>query len=252
MASAEQERKVMATLNLLVEHARTDWRRIWDGLSAVDRAEVEGAIRDGWVAVIEKYGDIAQTLAVDLFTDEAERLGIQPEVKPAGTVPPDKATARLGWAMVSGKVLGNMDILLDEFIKQPYRDTFQDSAVASGAAWARVPKGPETCKFCLLLASRGAVYGSESKGLWADGRIGHRYHGSCDCAVVLVRGPEDYPAGYDPDAMYDVYDVAAQQVFGDGPRYSGPKTGPNKNSGLKAVIAQMRANAVANGEHNVH
>lgn len=242
----------MDALNAIVSHAQGDWLQIWNSLSGSDRSEVRQALTDGWVAVIEKYGDIAQVLATDLFLDEADRLGITPNVKPAPPATPDRAAARLGWAMVSGQVVGNMNILLDEFIKQPYRDTFQDSAVASGAAWARVPRGPHTCKFCMLLASRGAVYGTKGKGLWADGLVGHKYHGDCDCDVILCRGPQDYPAGYDPDALYDVYDIAANQAFGGGARNSGPKTGPNKNSGLKAVLAQMRRNAIENGETNVH
>ncbi|WP_417304949.1 hypothetical protein [Ellagibacter isourolithinifaciens] len=48
-----------------------------------------------------------------------------------------------------------------------------------GAMFARVPTGTETCAFCLMLASRGAVYHSrKTAGEWG------RFHRGCDCKVV--------------------------------------------------------------------
>lgn len=48
-----------------------------------------------------------------------------------------------------------------------------------GAMFALVPTGTETCTFCLMLASRGAVYHTrKTAGEW---RHSHR---GCDCKVV--------------------------------------------------------------------
>ena len=48
-----------------------------------------------------------------------------------------------------------------------------------GAMFARVPTGFETCTFCLMLASRGAVYHSrKTAGEW------RHFHRGCDCKVV--------------------------------------------------------------------
>lgn len=48
-----------------------------------------------------------------------------------------------------------------------------------GARFARVPTGFETCTFCLMLASRGAVYCSrKTAGEW------RHFHRNCDCKVV--------------------------------------------------------------------
>ena len=48
-----------------------------------------------------------------------------------------------------------------------------------GAMFARVPTGTETCTFCLMLASRGAVYHTrKTAGEW------RRFHRGCDCKVV--------------------------------------------------------------------
>lgn len=48
-----------------------------------------------------------------------------------------------------------------------------------GARFARVPTGKETCAFCLMLATRGAVYWSRKSA----GEFNH-YHRNCDCKVV--------------------------------------------------------------------
>lgn len=85
--------------------------------------------------------------------------------------------------------------------------------------FARVPTGPETCPFCIMLASRGAVYYSEETA----GKYNH-YHPNCDCRVTPVfdyitvgYGPDTrrIPAtpieDYDPDEYYDQYldDIAS-------------------------------------------
>ena len=61
--------------------------------------------------------------------------------------------------------------------------------------FARVPGGGETCKFCLMLASRGFVYHSKKTA----GEFGH-YHDNCDCQIVSS-WDDDGAEGYDPDAL---------------------------------------------------
>lgn len=62
--------------------------------------------------------------------------------------------------------------------------------------YARVPSGAETCKFCLMLASRGFVYHSKKSA----GALDH-YHDGCDCRIVCS-WDDDGVEGYDPDACY--------------------------------------------------
>lgn len=65
--------------------------------------------------------------------------------------------------------------------------------------FARVPAGPETCDFCLMLASRGFAYRTEEA---ASNYLDH-YHSGCDCEVV---------AGWDDDSVegYDTKDIYKQ------------------------------------------
>ena len=68
-----------------------------------------------------------------------------------------------------------------------------------GVRFARVTTGAETCPFCYMLSSRGAVYHSRKTAGALD-----RWHNNCDCKVVM--GFEDDPDAeivqhYDPRGM---------------------------------------------------
>ena len=64
--------------------------------------------------------------------------------------------------------------------------------------WARVPTGPETCEFCIMLASRGFVYGNED--------LASHAHAHCDCRVVPSWDKKKAAVeGYDPSLYLDRY-----------------------------------------------
>lgn len=70
-----------------------------------------------------------------------------------------------------------------------------------GVRFARVTTGAETCPFCYMMSSRGAVYYSRKTAGAFD-----RWHNNCDCKVVM--GFEDDPDAevvqhYDPKGMRD-------------------------------------------------
>ena len=213
MATQAQLDALRKALNRLSGAARADMQAIWDGMKTTERMYVSDALKHGWEWVLERYGSMAAALAVDFFELEARGLNLTPRVQIAAPFDAVRANARLNWAMGTDNQLGNTMVLLDELVKQPYRSTFQNSAYASGAGWARVPQGSHTCNWCLMLASRGGVY--HSKQLAQFGTNGKKYHGDCDCQPTLVRSPEDYPEGYDPDGLYDQY-LQARRDAGSG------------------------------------
>ncbi|MFD5864365.1 hypothetical protein ACFWGP_05400 [Agromyces sp. NPDC127015] len=51
-------------------------------------------------------------------------------------------------------------------------------------AWARVLTGADNCAFCVMLASRGAVYKARSTALYGGGQS--KYHDRCDCIAMPV------------------------------------------------------------------
>lgn len=68
-----------------------------------------------------------------------------------------------------------------------------------GVLFARAPTGSETCTFCLMLASRGAVYHTRKNA----GEFKH-FHRGCDCKVVPGfdgNADAEVVEGYDPKGM---------------------------------------------------
>lgn len=200
MATLAQIRQIEAALRGLSARAQREFLALWTNTEPGYRRT--RLVYDYFPALIERYGSAAAVLGADVFEAEAVEMGIKPRVDLVPGVNAERASARLLAELNATTTLASSLALVDELVKQPYRSTFQDSAIASGAGWARVPRG-DTCQFCNLLASRGGVYTSKEVAIL--GFKGKTYHGGCDCQPVLVRGPEDYPPGYDPDAMYEKY-----------------------------------------------
>lgn len=208
MASRSQVDQVRRALNSLSTQARRNFLQVWSRLDPNDWAATRKVLEQFWPDLIGHYGEMAAALAADQFTIEADALGVQGEPQMVRPVDPERANARMRWALGVPDQQGSLLVILDELVKQPYRSTLQRSAAKADVAWARVPTGGETCGFCLMLASRGAVYESADTA----GR-GRKYHGDCDCTPVLARGDADLP--YDVEKLYDQY-LDAREASGSG------------------------------------
>ncbi len=172
---------------------------------AADYGEAAAALAATWFEQV--YG-ISAVIAAPLdraVLEQAIRYPAghlwTPAGEPAGAAAIDPLTNAL-----AGKV--------DAWVKHGVRDTVRESAWSNDMGWARVPKGAKTCAWCLILASRGAVYRSEKSA--SSRQDGERYHGHCDCAAIAVRSDGDYPDGYDPDALYNDLYLPARNAAGSG------------------------------------
>ena len=87
------------------------------------------------------------------------------------------------------------DLARDQ-VKRRANRTMAENCARDGVRYARVPRGSETCGFCIMLASRGFVYRSEKSA----GALDH-YHANCDCRIV-ASFDADTVEGYDPDDLY--------------------------------------------------
>ena len=82
------------------------------------------------------------------------------------------------------------------YVNEGANNTIMVNCNTRGLRCARIPQGPETCKFCIMLASRGFVYADEAKAGKYD-----KFHDDCDCRIAL--GFDDAGIeGYDPDELY--------------------------------------------------
>lgn len=199
--------------NGAVKLALRDLRIIWERTSHLDALDRRKALEEFWPVLIERYGEITATLALDRFEEITGLSAVLPE-------PPsyEHANERLRWAVSplfggAGEVaaFALLEQLLDELVKQPGRDTLIENAARNDLRFARVPTGAETCSFCLMLASRGYVYQSEKSAEFHSSFHG----GHCDCRIALEG--EETP-GYDPDALLEDYLNAREQADSGDPK----------------------------------
>ncbi|WP_417556234.1 hypothetical protein [Microbacterium sp.] len=169
-------------------------------------------------AIVNEYGDIAATVAAEWYED----------TRPMVLGP---YTARTVDAASEEQIRGSLGALLGDSgtpdaalaaIQGGIRRLVQYSGRATIARnvqldpgevrFARIPTGGKTCAWCEMLASRGFVYYTrESAGALMQ------YHDSDDCALVASwEAEQEHIAGYDPDAMYDRYLAARDELEAEG------------------------------------
>jgi len=187
----------------LVLLAQRDLADFWGSLN-VQGSPV--AVRDALLGFIPElvsaYGDASALLGADwydMLRDEPPSVASFSAVM-SRPVDSEQAMASTRWAL--GPLFADdpddafslLSGSTQRLVMQPFRDTvFESGAADPRKRWfARVPSGPTTCKFCVMVASRGFVYATaESAG------ESNSWHDKCDCMVVPGTGPSDYPEGYD-------------------------------------------------------
>lgn len=218
MATAAQVRTFRETQANIVRLAELELRAFYATLDTSDALATVRALEMFLPELIRAYGDIGASVAADFYAElRAGSVGGRFSPRLASPVPLEQATISTKWAVGplfggtgTEAALSNLLDVTDRLIKQQGRNTIWYNAGRdpAGAKYARVPSGTETCTYCLMLASRGAVYSSEKA---ADGL--HKFHGGCDCAIVPVWTDDDLgtlknDAGYDADVYYDKWQDA--------------------------------------------
>lgn len=72
-------------------------------------------------------------------------------------------------------------------------------------AWARVLTGAEDCAFCVMLASRGAVYKSKATAERTEDNPFVKYHENCDCVAVPVYTSKAWPGKDEAETLYKLW-----------------------------------------------
>lgn len=170
-------------------------------------------VRDAAIEIVgglaQVYDEAAASLAADRYDGRASEAGARlPEAITETTFSIDLVERVVRYQarkLVEGDV-GAFASACGELLENDARRSLNATVIANaardrsrGVRFARVPTGAETCSFCYMLASRGAVYHTRETA----GSLG-QYHRHCDCKIVP--GFEDDPfaeivEGYDPLAM---------------------------------------------------
>lgn len=209
-----------------------DLEQLWRSLRLDDPMEVRQALEDLLPDLTTGYGELAATVAADIYDEMRAESNAPGSFTPvlAGSYAIEAVRANARWAigpLFSSRpdpdaALSRLAGEVDRMSLQPGRETIAESVRRDPAKprWARVPTGPETCAWCLSLASRGAIYRSRETagGAWD-------WHRDCDCTPTPFWPKDPYPDGYDPDGLYEVYaEARAQAGSGD----------------LKTVLSKLR------------
>ena len=225
----------------LVLLAQRDLSDFWGSLNLLgDPTRIRDLLLEFFPELLATYGDAAALLGADWYDmlRSAPPSAARFRAALASPVKTDQAIGSARWALGplfldEPDPVGALDRLMgatQRLVLAPGRDGVFTAAhsdpVATGVA--RVPSGPTTCKFCVMLASRGAVYRSATsagavvghgkdvsqnfnadgsqrvfgnrmaKGVKARGSqdLGRSFHDNCDCVPLVIRKFSDYPKGY--------------------------------------------------------
>lgn len=168
-------------------------------------AECRDLVIQALAAVMPTYTTMAAQASAD-FYDAARELVVGEKMGAKAISGYDEAkTAGAVRAFVRFVVDGRVDTFNEQVLQRidyEMKRSANMSVVENGRRdkrrprYARVPTGAETCDFCLMLASRGFVYNSQSTA-----SMGH-VHSGCDCRIVAGWDGMEVDE-YDPRSIYD-------------------------------------------------
>lgn len=249
MATTASE--IAAAKESLARMAEQELIGFWTAIGTDDPFALKAALLDFMPDLIATYGEAAAGLAADRY-DELRAGSVATgafRAVMADPAPDEQVHAVTRWAL--GPAFEGKDpsiaqtMLIDasqRLVRQQARSTISESVRQDpfGPTYARVPQGPTTCAFCLVMASKGAVYGSKRAAGGKD--EGNDYHTKCNCEAEPVWSQEDLErlkqdSGYDADALYDSYsnarDKAATNKLKGGEAFA--KRDPDNLSILQAM-----------------
>lgn len=193
-----------------VESSVLNWCRQNPDASVAEKREAAKLIMEGYV---QGYDDVASGFAAEWYDHRAKSEGISlDQAITMAVYSPEKSDAVARYQ--ARKLAKGGDAAFakacGEYARNDALRSLNETIIANvgrdkdkGAKFARVPTGFETCTFCLMLASRGAVYYSrKTAGEW------RHFHRNCDCKVVP--GFEKDPLavlveGHNPREAYEVW-----------------------------------------------
>lgn len=244
MATVAERRALLGELERL---GLSDLGKLWRSAELSD--DFRALMLDAFPELVLQYGSMAADLAAVWYDEAAPALPYRAFV--ADPPPAARFGESASWAL--NKASGSDALaLLGGTLQRGMWDMSRETSLANvaaepGAKWARHASA-NACEFCRMLATRGAVYGSEASAGIVGGRgkavatgprkrggqgkgvrtrgtqsLGDKYHDNCHCVAVEVR-----PGGtYKPPPYVERWEreyVAASKVA----------------SGTKGILREMR------------
>ena len=172
-----------------------------------DPATLRAALFAATPLIVTEYAEGAAALALDWFEELRLEAGVSTPFHPIPfvTVTDDEIAAIVAQTTTSlydlqrgieqeieetfAEMMAELEDAMAQEVANGFRDTIVENAKADpeSGGWKRFAQ-PGACKFCLMLAARGAVYTEATARFAAHGAItnGKRTGGDCRC----IAGPE--------------------------------------------------------------
>lgn len=187
-----------ALRTLMLQDLYRVMRRVPSGSLREQRAWLSDAVAD---LVLVHGSQFASIAAMELEVARMGRGEMALPIVVAAAAGREQVDAAVGWALSMADFTSALTGAVLRLGQAPARKTIVASAMAADRGFCRVVAS-DACPWCLMLASRGAVYESaESAGVSGQGRVrpnarqepGESFHDHCKCEVIEVRSAKDLP-----------------------------------------------------------
>lgn len=238
VATAAEVAALRSSVDDLSTLAISDLNALLRQIGTADPVATRDALLEAYPQLVDRYAAVAGEVTATWYEQVRPNSGYavaQGSVDAAQTNQLIRYGVRPLFGVGEATVLSLLGGSLQRLIAGASRDTVsgnvdRERSTGTKVTWARVPQAG-CCAFCALLASRGAVYGSEKAATGVVGRgmerqlrtdslgrtsyrgggvkargaaaIGTQYHDFCRCAAAPVGESEELP--YDRQKFLDLY-----------------------------------------------
>ena len=189
-------------LDMLSKASARSFLKIWASAPSREKSALIEYLTPNLLALIEAGHEEASTLALEQLN--WQRAGVELPTELAAKPKYEAIEKSIRFLVVardSSVLREAIWGMVDRYIKNGHSETILLSSLAAGNGYARQPE-PGACSFCLMLASRGAVYASEehatrvgAPGVVLRGRQKpkDKFHDNCNCRAVEVSDGDGLP-----------------------------------------------------------
>lgn len=156
-------------------------------LDRLDQREALAFITDAYPDLAAPYLGAAGDLTATWYDDQPTLSPSNFEARPAELPPEAQLAANGRWALLQDAAVSALQGAATRAVFNSSRQTVLDNVEREGIRWARHASA-NACGFCRMLATRGAVYTSQTRALKA--------HDHCHCLAVPDRDGAYEPAPY--------------------------------------------------------
>lgn len=177
-------------LATLEEYLHAELNAVWERVKTKDLDTIRDTFVEVIPALIDKYGQGAAFYAGQWYEHLTKLSAVVPDL-----YAPEAWASSTRWALSplwkngdENTAFANLVSTTTRHVRNHGRFTIDESVRADPRVmYARVLQGEKDCNFCLVLASRGPVYGDSTLATRrkSDGK---EYHDNCNCIAVPMVG----------------------------------------------------------------